>query len=85
MSLQLVGRVFIAGTGRSVRVAELLDRPRLCTLAAEGIAWEFERRDWVRHRPSRWNRRAWRAWSRAGAALNERRDELEVLARTFGL
>ena len=85
MRLQPAGRVFIAGTGRSVRARDLLTNPQLCALAAEAIAWEFERRDWQAHRPARRHRRARRSWVAAGRQLDDRRSRLEALATAHGL
>ena len=78
-------RYRLAAVFVSLRAADLLERPELCGLAADDIAWTVAMQDCYRREPRRWQPRRRRAWSAEVAELMEERHRIGDHAAELGL
>lgn len=63
-----------------LRSADVMNDPRLASLAAEDAAWQFSFQDWREREPTVWRRPARRRWLADGWSLFEARNALRSLA-----
>lgn len=78
-------RIRLATIGRTLTVLEATTDPCLSHLMAEDTCWRFSHEQWVRARPSRWNREQWHRWQDDGYRLQDKLRRIEQLARGLGL
>ena len=62
--------------GSRIPTAVVADSPTLMVAAVEDMCWQVARDSWRAARPSRWRRRAYRAWVAQYASLADKRDRL---------
>lgn len=62
--------------GSKIPTAVVADSPTLMVAAVEDMCWQVARDSWRAARPSRWRRRAYRAWIAQYSTLADKRDRL---------